>query len=235
MNEDLKKMECGGEQLSALMDGQLQGDDWLQALHCAEQPEGRATWLAYHVVGDALRSTELVEHGASSSAFLARFQQRLAQEPVPAARLQEAPAAVQQVLPAQGVLPQAANASVFRWKMLAGLASLAVVASVGWNSWDQVQRPGGPAPQGTQLAAVTPAIPAAPAAPAPPGAAIGAVANTVAANQAASAAAQAPGTAMLRDPRLDELLAAHKQFGSASALQMPAGFLRNANFEAPAR
>ncbi|MDU7587859.1 MAG: anti-anti-sigma factor, partial [Acidovorax sp.] len=40
---------------------------------------------------------------------------------------------------------------------------------------------------------------------------------------------------MLRDPRLDELLAAHKQFGSTTALQMPAGFLRNATFEAPAR
>jgi sigma-E factor negative regulatory protein RseA len=40
---------------------------------------------------------------------------------------------------------------------------------------------------------------------------------------------------MIRDPRLDELLAAHKQFGSTSALQMPAGFLRNATFEAPAR
>lgn len=235
MNEDLKKMQRECEQLSALMDGQLQGEDWLEALECAERPEGRATWLAYHVVGDALRSTELVDHGASSSAFLARFQQRLAQEPVPAARLQEAPAAVQQVLAPQGVLPQAANASVFRWKMLAGLASLAVVASVGWNSWDQVQRPGGPAPQGTQLAAAPPAAPAAPAALAPLGAGVGAVANTVAANQAAPAAAQAPGTAMLRDPRLDELLAAHQQFGSASALQMPAGFLRNANFEAPAR
>ena len=40
---------------------------------------------------------------------------------------------------------------------------------------------------------------------------------------------------MIRDPRLDELLAAHKQFGSTSALQMPAGFLRNATFETPGR
>ena len=40
---------------------------------------------------------------------------------------------------------------------------------------------------------------------------------------------------MLRDARLDELLAAHKQFGGISALQMPAGFLRNATFENPAR
>ena len=37
--------------------------------------------------------------------------------------------------------------------------------------------------------------------------------------------------AMIRDARLDELLAAHKQAGGVSALQMPAGFLRNATFE----
>lgn len=40
---------------------------------------------------------------------------------------------------------------------------------------------------------------------------------------------------MIRDPHLDALLAAHKQFGGTSALQMPAGFLRNATFESPSR
>ncbi len=40
---------------------------------------------------------------------------------------------------------------------------------------------------------------------------------------------------MLRDPRLDELLAAHRQFGGTSALQMASGFLRNATFEPPGR
>jgi sigma-E factor negative regulatory protein RseA len=40
---------------------------------------------------------------------------------------------------------------------------------------------------------------------------------------------------MIRDARLDELLAAHRQFGGASALPTPAGFLRNATFEGPAR
>ena len=38
MNEDLKKMEREREQLSALMDGQLQGGEWLQALHSAPDP-----------------------------------------------------------------------------------------------------------------------------------------------------------------------------------------------------
>lgn len=45
---------------------------------------------------------------------------------------------------------------------------------------------------------------------------------------------QAP--VMIRDPRLDEMLAAHRQFGGgASALQTTAGFLRNATFEGPGR
>ena len=37
--------------------------------------------------------------------------------------------------------------------------------------------------------------------------------------------------AMVRDSRLEELLAAHKQVGGSSALQMPSGFLRNATFD----
>lgn len=41
--------------------------------------------------------------------------------------------------------------------------------------------------------------------------------------------------AMIRDPRLDQLMQAHRQLGGASALQTPSGFLRNATFEGPAR
>lgn len=208
MNDNLTNRE----QLSALMDGQLQGNAWLQALQYAEQDEGRAAWHAYHVVGDVLRAPELAHGAVSSSIFLARFQERLAHEPVPVSRLPEAPVALAPPPPVRQ--PLAANAAVFRWKMLAGFASLAVVVSLGWNSWDRLQQSGTPA--GTQLAAAAPA------------ASQGRV-------TAADAAPSAAPSLMLRDPRLDELLAAHKQFGGAAALQMPAGFLRNATFEAPAR
>lgn len=51
---------------------------------------------------------------------------------------------------------------------------------------------------------------------------------------ATAPAANAPG-AMIRDPRLDEFLAAHRQLAGASALQTPAGFLRNAAFEGGSR
>ena len=50
------------------------------------------------------------------------------------------------------------------------------------------------------------------------------------------AATSDPRTAtMIRDPRLDQLLAAHRQLGGGTALQAPSGFLRNATFEGPAR
>lgn len=56
-----------------------------------------------------------------------------------------------------------------------------------------------------------------------------------------AAATPAPGivpastTPMIRDPRLDALLAAHRQFGGATAFGTTSGFLRNATFDAPAR
>jgi sigma-E factor negative regulatory protein RseA len=44
---------------------------------------------------------------------------------------------------------------------------------------------------------------------------------------------ESPQGTMLRDARLEEMLAAHKQAGGTSALQVPSGFLRNATFETP--
>jgi len=40
---------------------------------------------------------------------------------------------------------------------------------------------------------------------------------------------------MIRSPQLDELLAAHRQLGGASALQMSSGLVRNATFEGSGR
>jgi sigma-E factor negative regulatory protein RseA len=57
----------------------------------------------------------------------------------------------------------------------------------------------------------------------------------LAAAQRATVLAGSERGVMIRDPRLDELLAAHRQLGGASALQTPAGFLRNATFEGPSR
>ena len=201
MNENLKQRE----QLSALVDGALHRDELPLALDFAYEQQGREAWCLYHLVGDVLRSPELAT-GTDSRDFLSRLRQNLAAEPVSEL---SAIAELQQIVSPPTVLVEAANTSLFRWKMVAGFASLAVVAAVGWNSWGYLQ---GNEQVAAQLAVAAPAS----------------------AEILAVADGDAP-VVMIRDPRLDELLAAHKQFGSTSALQMPAGFLRNATFEAPAR
>jgi sigma-E factor negative regulatory protein RseA len=202
MNETMDKNEW----ISALADGQLAADEVGRAVQaaCADR-EALATWHAYHVVGDVLRSGELGA-GAPASQFLERFNARLAQEP----RRPEAGSAAASPAIARPV----AAANDFRWKMVAGVASVAAVAAVGWSVLGAGAGGSGPAAQPQLAIAVQPA----PVAGTPP---------VVARNEAAGV--------MIRDPRLDELLAAHRQFGGASALQMPAGFLRNATFEGPAR
>ncbi len=135
------------------------------------------------------------------------------------AQTQAAPGAWQLPLPVQAsaqtpshiAVPtqSAANDSVFRWKLLASVVAVAAVGSVLWalvSNQDQTAS-GQLARQG--------------------GAPVPVVAT-------ATAIAQTEPT-MIRDPRLDELLAAHKQFGGASALQQPAGFLRNATFQPAGR
>lgn len=52
---------------------------------------------------------------------------------------------------------------------------------------------------------------------------------------AVQAVAEANAAPMMRDPRLDKLLAAHRQMGGGTALGTSSGFLRNATFEGPAR
>ncbi|BCN40126.1 sigma-E factor negative regulatory protein [Alicycliphilus denitrificans] len=203
------------EHLSALADGELQGEAFAQAVAYAATEEGESAWRIYHLIGDTLRSSEVTH--VADPAFLGRLREQLALEPRHGAVAMAQP--LVQVAPApHETAPHApdaaANVSVFRWKLAAGFASLAAVAALGWNAYLGL---GGTAPQGAQLAAAQP--PAEAAAPA----------------FVATAGGPQGQQIMIRDPRLDELLAAHKQFGSTSALQMPAGFLRNATFEAPAR
>jgi len=215
------------EQVSALADGHLQGEEFARAIEavCADD-EAHRVWRAYHLVGDVLRAGA---HSpcSDSSAFLARFQQRLAAEPVASA----APVSSPQVPTMHAVRHKtdAANEPVFRWKLVAGAASLVAVAAISWTLVGN----GAPFPsQGAQIAAVQQQQPAA-----------NAVLAAAAPSNPLPAAAPLASTrvvvgggspqVMLRDPRLDQLLEAHQQAGGAS--QMPSGFLRNATFEGPTR
>jgi sigma-E factor negative regulatory protein RseA len=183
------------ELISALADGQLQGEALVRGIEAAVAEPGLRTWRSYCVVGEVLRSG-LAPAGTPPEVFLTRFRARLQQEQV--TRPQSLP-----VLMPIRTREQAAND--WRWKMVAGVASVAAVAAVSWNTWAPT---GGSAGQ--------PRLALAPAAVIP--------------------VAVDPRTAtMIRDPRLDQLLQAHRQLGSATALPTPSVFLRNATFEGPAR
>ncbi|MGI9135363.1 MAG: sigma-E factor negative regulatory protein, partial [Rhodoferax sp.] len=194
------------EHLSALADGELQGDALTQTLQALNSDaQALHTWHAYHVVGDVMRSAELAPQ-CDGLAFLQQFEQRLAQEPGIVGRAQDATAAQPVQLAASN---PAANAPQWNWKRLAAVACSAVVGVVGWGQWSQIA-----APQGTALSAAA----TKPAPTVPP-----------------AQVADGNGAVMLRDPALDSLLAAHQQLGGHSALQRPSGFLRNATFEGPNR
>jgi sigma-E factor negative regulatory protein RseA len=216
------------EQVSALADGHLQGEAFAQAIEavCVDG-EARAAWQAFHVAGDVLRSGSHAPC-TDTSAFLARFQQRLAAEPVVLAPV-AAPIAAPAVLPVQRSA-EAANEPVFRWKLVAGAASLMAVAAI---SWTLVGNGAAVQQAGAQVASVQqqqqPAVNSVLAAVA--------VNSDLLATNALTPTRVIVGSGnpqvMLRDPRLDQLLEAHQQAGGAS--QMPSGFLRNATFEGPTR
>lgn len=195
------------ERISALADGQLQGEDFVRAMEAAVgDRELLQTWHAYHLIGDVLRAADLAG-GTPAAQFLDRLSARLAQEPAP--HPEGAPVAA--ALPVRPSAQPAANDGSFRWMVVAGVASVAAFAAVGWSVIGAGQQPGA---SGAQLAAA-------------PQQASGNAPGTVLARTE-------PGI-MIRDRRLDEMLAAHRQLGGASALQTPAGFLRSATFEGPAR
>lgn len=237
------------ETLSALMDGQLSGAALADALQSAGSAEARESWRVYHLVGDVLRCPDLAR-GARDLAFVQRVSQQMG---APAAGLAGGELAVQAV-PAAGARRgrAAANDEVFRWKVVAGLASVAAVTAIGWSALGDLA----PAPEGQPLRVVAVNAPAAQPAPAPDLRAAASAAQTMTLLVAASAPAAAaslptPANAddgqtlaqqsaeqaaddgqpvMLRDARLDELLAAHRATTGAWALG-GAGFLRNATYE----
>ena len=204
-------IELNRERVSALMDGQLRSQEFADAVRAAcDDADAQESWDTYHLIGDVLRAGAAT-HGHASSDFVVRIQTRLQAESialVPVAGAAAEPGSALQAPSRQS----AANNGSFRWKMVAGFASLAAVAAIGWNSASTVWAPTA-APQLAQAPAQTQGV----------------------ASPLVAVASPAGGAVMLRDPQLAEILAAHKQQGGSSALQMPAGFLRNATFEGRTR
>lgn len=192
------------ENISALMDGELRGLAQQVAMASVlSEPNARATWHAYHVVGDVLRSEALAD-ATQDLQFWTRLQSRLAQEPLPA------PSSVitqNATPPLSGLHRHSANAPVF-WRAMAGVACSALVAVIGYSVWAPGSVPAIGLMAGNAPQAVTGGI-----------------------SPAVSLDVALGPDGMIRDPRLDQLLNAHQQLGGHSALQMPSGFLRNATYE----
>lgn len=203
------------EQLSALADGEL---DVAQTSSLVQASRADAslmhTWASYHAIGQALR-------GHASDAARVHSKTAVAHIATTPVSMNAATASTPAVQP-MPLADEAANDSVFRWKLVAGVAAFAAVGSMVWAL---VGTQG--SPTGAQLAQrATPVSVVAALSPTP---------SPVSTSAATQTSAQEAAPVMIRDPRLDELLAAHKQFGGASALQQPAGFLRNATFQSNGR
>lgn len=192
------------ELMSALADGQLSGEDFAAALHASCHDDSAVVaWDTYHLIGDTLRSPAIQARGADM-AFLKRLNQRLALESSPNTRPYLAASGIEVVqMPVEVPYPRAQAANESDFRWKL-VAGVASLAAVAAIAWNAS---GLLAPASTQQLVMAPAS-----------------------QQLVVASPQGP---MVRDARLEELLAAHKQLGGTSALQEPSGFLRNATFEIP--
>jgi sigma-E factor negative regulatory protein RseA len=170
----------------------------------------------YQLIGESLRGQAPVVADAPS-AFLAGLQTRLREE-APAPWASVAPTALAAALVAVQVRASAANDALFRWKLVAGLASLAAVTTVSWTLLSTGPGASGVGITSPQLAQTQPA----------PG-------TSTALAAAAPVVVNTRQGVVIRDAGLEALMAEHRQHGGVSALQMPAGFLRNATHDPDAR
>jgi sigma-E factor negative regulatory protein RseA len=207
--------------LSALLDGELSEaalTDWLA--RDSDMGDVATCGQTHQFIGDVLRGQRSLAGSTSASVFLAGVQARL---------LSEAPA---EMAPSVSVLPSpamevtqvrapAANDAVFRWKLVAGLASLAAVMAVSWSVLATAPAGVGPSAVAPQLALAQPSQESA-------GALLSVAGSAPAATPLAVNTRQG---VLIRDAELEALMAEHRQHGSVSALQMPAGFLRNATYD----
>lgn len=207
------KLQQNAELVSALVDGQCQREEWLRAVdHLENMSDARADWDTYHLVGEAMRSADMPLR-AHDPLFIQRLRQELASD---ASKMiaQDALLTGAKTLN----LPQPMVANDPHWRRVVGLASVVFMGVMAWQGY-------------TWMASGS-------AADAAPQIAQSSVTQLPGAQPVASLAASGVATAqpvMIRDPQLDALLAAHRQFGGATALQTPSGFLRNATFNEGSR
>jgi sigma-E factor negative regulatory protein RseA len=205
-----EKGSAAAEQLSALADGEV--DSTAAGAACGAwktDAELRRTWHAWHLIGDVLRSEDLASSAERDQRFLVALRGRLALEPVVLAP---------EPLP-EAASPVAGRRVGGRWLVPSAVAA-GFTLVVG--TFVVLGPTGAPDPAVTTLARSSPA----------------AVESPIVQASVREPVAPVPAVAvngMVRDPRLERYLAAHKQFAGTSALGVPSTFLRSATVDAEPR
>ena len=200
--------------LSALADGDATDSEAARAFQAwRDDADARASWHAYQLIGDVLRSEDLAVEPAADESFLVALRARLADEPVvlaPQPRIEAEPVSV----------PAAANASAGvrsrgRWQGPVAMAAGFLVVIGGLN----VVRPfshGTGVPLASATTASGPVL-----------------ASTTSINNSGAPQTQAQSKAAA--DQLAPYLAAHRQSSMSGPFQMPGSDLRNASLVQPAR
>jgi len=204
----MKTSVPANELLSSLVDSQLGESEFASALEaCKNDDAALACWDTYHLIGDVLRNPVYAAGlvgGGAQLAFLSRLNARLEREAPVAGRPLPT-----EVTPAT---PTYASVDLSRRHQAASndsvfrwklVAGFASLLAVSAVAWNA---------SGLVSPAASPQLAQAPA---------------------AQIVVASPHGMMVRDAGLEELLAAHRQFGAGSALQASSGFLQNAAFDAP--
>jgi len=206
--------------LSALADGDATDSEAARAFQAwRDEPDARASWHAYQLIGDVLRSDDLAGKPQADEAFLVALRARLATEPVV---LAPQPRADDRLVDQ----PSVANASVRnrgRWQgpvaMAAGFLAVIGVLNVA-----------GPFRHGAGNASLASAGTTA-SAPV--------LAATTSVNNSGvvltSAQVQTPAQTQAAAAQLAPYLAAHRQSAMSGPFQMPGSDLRNASLVQPAQ
>lgn len=212
------------EALSALLDGQAGSHEVAEVCaRWAHDPQARAAWARYHLIGDVMRSEEVGRHDRGE-AFLSRFRERLAAEPVVLA-----PGRVTVPAPAAEAAAMALSPAPLQRRRWSGPLSVAagfvaVVAALlntgvdfGGQSGIGVASVGGSSLSLSQGAAWSGAGSSLESAP----------------TFSRPAAPDVPVAHVLRDPRAEETMLIRSSDGGAPTFSAGGGVIRQVSYSAP--
>jgi sigma-E factor negative regulatory protein RseA len=184
-----------GERMSAFVDGESLDEIANLGQFLAElNSHDRAAWSDYHLIGDALRSDDLAESPARSSAFMASFAARL-----------EAEAHVLAPV-ASAHIAGKARGNVFRRRIAPAFAVAAAAATLTWIVVPQLQ--GYDSHAGAQVASTANTN----------GAADSVQRVAMASVPAATTRSPVVEANIIRDADLDQYLEAHQQFSQQPSM-----------------